>query len=365
MRLLRNEQRFALLVELRDLFANFHVFQGGYEEVDAGAETKEKREKRIKAFVEAARKFAEARAKGDGAKAKELLRSGALRLAGDAFGAQGVVLMNALNGAIQAADRSLQKPVSLPQTAEMQALDAERVSRYRHLKAAHKVSLTDPSPTKREAARRNLILFGTYGDITRTKITDRTGKITNLIADLLDSGKGQADTNALGLTTTVNGLATVNNQYIAKEEERAGEATWSIGAPLPVKEALANADEALINLCNHATGVIESSSNRTKFEVFIQTVNNLIHSYNLAVSGKNRIDIAEAIVGSIAVQVFTGKPVTPLPSVTRNGESLYLGVHYIVKYRNNVKPGNGELILQGIGRFKGRKTVTFVILKAG
>ncbi len=73
------------------------------------------------------------------------------------------------------------------------------------------------------------------------------------------------------------------------------------------------------------------------------------------------IDIANAIVGAIPVQEYTGKAVTPLPVVTYQNAKLVLGRDFVVSYAENINPGTASIEIKGIGRYKGSKTVTFAI----
>lgn len=59
---------------------------------------------------------------------------------------------------------------------------------------------------------------------------------------------------------------------------------------------------------------------------------------------------------------YTGEPITPPIKVFYNGEELTEGVDYTVSYENNIEPGEGVIVITGIGHFKETGTVKFTIL---
>ena len=66
----------------------------------------------------------------------------------------------------------------------------------------------------------------------------------------------------------------------------------------------------------------------------------------------------------IANKAYTGKKLTPPPSITYNGMTLKKGTDYTVTYRNNKNAGVAKAIIKGKGNYKGKVTKTFKIVKA-
>ena len=62
--------------------------------------------------------------------------------------------------------------------------------------------------------------------------------------------------------------------------------------------------------------------------------------------------------------VYTGKPITPLPTVKYKSSTLTSGTHYTVQYLNNVKAGTARIVITGKGIYKNSITKTFTIKKA-
>ncbi|MCR5304025.1 MAG: Ig-like domain-containing protein, partial [Lachnospiraceae bacterium] len=60
---------------------------------------------------------------------------------------------------------------------------------------------------------------------------------------------------------------------------------------------------------------------------------------------------------------YTGKAITPLPTVTFNGVELKKNADYTVSYKSNKLPGTATVTVKGTGEFKNSKTATFTINK--
>lgn len=57
----------------------------------------------------------------------------------------------------------------------------------------------------------------------------------------------------------------------------------------------------------------------------------------------------------------TGKAITPEPTVTYEGKKLVKGIDYEVSYKDNVKPGEAVVVIEGKGAYSGTASVTFEI----
>lgn len=76
-----------------------------------------------------------------------------------------------------------------------------------------------------------------------------------------------------------------------------------------------------------------------------------------------RGDISGARV-SAAPQVYSGRALTPEPSVSLAGKTLVRGVDYKASYGNNVNAGQATITVRGIGGYEGEATGRFSISKA-
>lgn len=75
--------------------------------------------------------------------------------------------------------------------------------------------------------------------------------------------------------------------------------------------------------------------------------------------------VANAAVSSISDQAYTGNAICPAITVLADGILLREGTDYTVSYSNNVNPGTATVLITGIGRYSGTRTVTFRITGQG
>mgnify|MGYP001667853525 CR=1 FL=1 len=64
---------------------------------------------------------------------------------------------------------------------------------------------------------------------------------------------------------------------------------------------------------------------------------------------------------TVADQNYTGKALTPAPTVKMGSTTLKSGTDYTLKYSNNIKAGTATITITGKGNYAGTKTVTFKI----
>ena len=79
------------------------------------------------------------------------------------------------------------------------------------------------------------------------------------------------------------------------------------------------------------------------------------------------IDKAKATINGGKAYVFTGKPIEPGKDkivVTIGNYTLASTDYDIVGYENNVDVGTASVIIRGRGKYGGRKTFTFKIVRA-
>ena len=76
-----------------------------------------------------------------------------------------------------------------------------------------------------------------------------------------------------------------------------------------------------------------------------------------------RRNLKSASVSAIANQAYTGKAISPKPTVKAAGRTLKLNRDYTLKYANNTKIGTATITIVGKGGYNGSKKVTFKITK--
>ena len=80
------------------------------------------------------------------------------------------------------------------------------------------------------------------------------------------------------------------------------------------------------------------------------------------VSKVTKGDLANAEVSGISSSyTYTGKAITPAPTVKIDGTTLKMGTDYTATYANNTNVGTASITLQGIGNYTGTKYLSFQI----
>lgn len=78
--------------------------------------------------------------------------------------------------------------------------------------------------------------------------------------------------------------------------------------------------------------------------------------------GISAVSIRDATAQTIAKQAYTGKEVSPVPSLTFGAKKLKAGTDYTVAYANNVEPGKASVSITGTGNFRGTRKLSFKIV---
>ena len=75
----------------------------------------------------------------------------------------------------------------------------------------------------------------------------------------------------------------------------------------------------------------------------------------------SKAKIASAKFSTVKAKKFTGKAITPKPTVKFGGKKLKAGTDYTLTYKSNKKRGTAKIIVKGKGNFKGKKVLKFKI----
>ncbi|MBR3158538.1 MAG: hypothetical protein IKF14_05470 [Atopobiaceae bacterium] len=109
-----------------------------------------------------------------------------------------------------------------------------------------------------------------------------------------------------------------------------------------------------------------SYTNNTKVGTAKVTVTG-INNYSGAKTASFKIvrkSISQAIVSGVKSSYpYTGKGITPVPTVKSGPTMLKNGTHYTLSYKNNKKCGTATIVLKGKGFYAGTKKITFKIVK--
>lgn len=82
-------------------------------------------------------------------------------------------------------------------------------------------------------------------------------------------------------------------------------------------------------------------------------------SFNVVIA---KASISKAAVSAIGNQPYTGKAITPKPTVKYAGVTLKNGTNYALTYKNNTKAGTATVTITGKGNYSGTKSANFKIV---
>jgi hypothetical protein len=257
-------------------------------------------------------------------------------------------------------------------TVKIKALDKERDRLYRGFANAVKSALDHFAEAKRAAAAELEIILKHYGDITRLPMHEQTAAVFDLLRELA-LPENLALVTLLELNPWIAPLEQVNAELEDLMTERFVE--FSKRPELRMKAARAAVDKQL-RLIIEKVEAMERTGSPFYNPAFVKEVNALMTYYKDLIAqeaGRRHPvkDISTAnhlVVEPVETQPYSGKAVTPIPRAhyrepDKPTVELVFAKDFSVTYKNNVEVGMADLILHGMGEYKGKKTVTFNIAR--
>ena len=107
-------------------------------------------------------------------------------------------------------------------------------------------------------------------------------------------------------------------------------------------------------MCIRDRNDIGTSSNPAYFDMnytYLKPTNGSI--------AESKIDLSSASSNNIDDVTYTGNPIEPNVVLTLDNKTLKLDEDYTITYSNNTSVGTGEIIINGINRYTGTKTISF------
>jgi hypothetical protein len=222
-------------------------------------------------------------------------------------------------------------------------------------------ALHHPNPDIVKAAKRIELLLNAFRDrIGKRAYEEESGAVKILIADLQGEYAPQVSTLSLGAwVTEINAAQAAfemtfllrSAEYVARPKENLRD----------IRKQLESVYRQIIERIDAYT-VMEGTSVTGEF---ISRLNNEITYFNEHNYHHQHLkDISVAVIATIADQLWEGRPITPLPSVTdEEGNELVFARDFNLTYHNNNRPGNATVILHGKSSWKGKKSVSFNIIE--
>ena len=107
----------------------------------------------------------------------------------------------------------------------------------------------------------------------------------------------------------------------------------------------------------------ESNTNAGKAKVIVTGQGNFTGQKSVKFVIQKAL-MAKTKIAKISKKTYTGKSIMPSPKVTFKGTKLKKGRDYTVIYKANKNAGKAEVVIKGMGNFKGKNRISFTICKA-
>jgi hypothetical protein len=249
-------------------------------------------------------------------------------------------------------------------TKEIMAADKVMDRALTALKAQTRAQEYSSNPTVAKAANRIYLMLKEYGDVASKSYEAQEGDIRTILRQLQSGGAYYSDANTIGLTTAIAELQNAFTAFLNLLKQRDDKSLLKPAFTFP--EVRAKGDRIYRDITRRIdSGALLNIS--SAFATFINALNPEIERLN-AEYHPVRHSIANCEPEPIPQQAYTGRPLTPTPKVLfvtpHDGTiQLELGKDYNLTFRKNTEVGNAECTIHGKGRYKGRRTVTFVIVR--
>ncbi|MDR1341062.1 MAG: DUF6261 family protein [Prevotellaceae bacterium] len=217
------------------------------------------------------------------------------------------------------------------------------------------------APPVAAAGERLYIMLKSYGEVIRKPYLQEAGSVKAILLHL--NGDLSADVLAAGLRIWPPEIQTSLDTFVHLMEEREAHTLLKPEEGFPaVRRGIEDVWHRSVTLVNAGAALGQSPD----FGALIDSLNPEIDYLN-GEFHRVRYNIASAEPAPIGQQVYTGLPCTPVPEVLyvtpKETLRLTLGKDFNIAYKNNVNVGNAECTIYGKGRYKGHKTVTFIIAR--
>jgi hypothetical protein len=220
----------------------------------------------------------------------------------------------------------------------------------------------NPAENTAAAAKRIYLMLQNYGYIYNKPYIGQSGDMQAVLEHL--QGSHISDVTLLGISTWVTELQSSLTAFRQLLDRRGAQ---QLEKPdenfFVIRREIEKIYHKIVRIVD--AGALVSSPE--PFDGFINKLNPEIELLNREYHHARR-NIADSEPAPIPQQIYTGQPVTPTPSVLyitsyNSTQKLELGKDYNLTYRNNIKAGNAQCTIHGKGKYRGRKTVTFVIVR--
>ncbi|MDR1561693.1 MAG: DUF6261 family protein [Dysgonamonadaceae bacterium] len=197
------------------------------------------------------------------------------------------------------------------------------------------------------------------GEIEKKPYEEESAAVKILLADMKNHYMEQIAILNLGiwLDDLMASQANFENLFIQRNTE------WANRPKEKLREVRKEVDAKYHNIVERidAYGIMNGYATTG---AFVDELNREVKYFNDHVPHHTKKDIDLATVASIPDQIYADEPAVPMPDATYEGEKLIFARDYELSYHDNASPGTALVTLHGKGEFKGKKQVSFNIIKA-
>jgi hypothetical protein len=281
--------------------------------------------------------------------------------AGSALGSLGMIALNVLINADSVFRTNLVTLKASPITELISEFDDQRDNGVWEVNRSAKAAEKSSDPDKANAGKILVDFLKPYRGVAKKPLLTETSTL-NFMQDQYNANPAvQAAAHTLQLTNVFANIFSANEQVLKLWNERAlVEAEKSGPSPTSARNDLG---KAYHNFCNIVLQTIKLQP-APELETLFLVMNEIRIKY--AKYLPTRLTNANTVVAPIAIQKYTGKPVTPVPSVfIKKGNDefseLLFTVDFYITYKNNVEIGQAQILIHGKGKYVGSNTFTFHI----
>jgi hypothetical protein len=248
-----------------------------------------------------------------------------------------------------------------PLTEQITQFDKQRDDNYLEIWRTVKTTAKSSFPDKAEAGKLLMDFLKPYHNLAKEPLMSETSTLNYLQTQFNANPAFLAAATTLQLTDLfVNLFATNERVSILWNERALSEAEKSGPSPSSLKQ---NLEKAYNGFCNVVLQTLKLQPT-PEIETLFSVMNEIRIKYAKFLPIK--LTNANTVVEPVAIQKYTGKPITPVSKVFIKKENeefneLLFTVDFYITYRNNVEVGEAQIIIHGKGKYSGRYTSTFHI----
>jgi hypothetical protein len=274
----------------------------------------------------------------------------------------GMVKYHALNTANDTFLSLLNKQRASALTPEIAEKDQQRDSLFAELKRTSKAAQKSSIAATAAAGSKMVEILQPFWDIYKEPMMSQTAQIKLFNSRFNGDQAAVAAAEVIGLTPVLEALFAANTALFNLYNKRLDEmATIEGPSASSIKNEVVTAyDEFCMTV-----ELTLSAQPGEPLQILFNEMNDIRRKYISRLP--TPLDATHTSVAPIPQQVYTGKPVTPLPRVffqtDKETVELVFAQDFSVTYRNNTNVGEAKLFVHGKGKYTGTYDTTFHIVR--